>query len=244
MLRHLGYLGVTQSIDACTSRICRPHEATPERIRGMIRDNLRELSSILHFNAGRGIAFYRVSSGVIPFAAHPANPVAWWDEFGSELDRIGLFVRRSGLRLEMHPGHHSLLNSPSPETVALSILELGWHVRFLDALQVDASHKLVVRVGGSFGDKASSLGRFVSVVGGLPEGWKARMGNENDDARYGVGDSLRASEETGLPVVFDMAHHRANPGDDPRVARLIDRCFGTWRPDDGPPIVHLSSPST
>jgi UV DNA damage endonuclease len=243
MLRHLGYMAATQSIDACAGRTCRPGDATPDRLRALIRDNLRDLARILQFNAERGIGLYRVSSLVIPMAALPGSEVAWWDEFSGDLGRIGQFVRRSGLRLEMHPGLRCLLNAPSPETVALSILELGWHVRFLDALQLDASHKLVVRVGGMFGDKFLALDRFVSVINALPDAWKSRLVVENDEARYGLADVLEASERTGLPVAFGWLAHGANPGDDPDLARLLARCFDTWKPADGPPIVHLGSPA-
>ena len=243
MLRHLGYMAAPQSIDACTSRVCRYREATPDRVRGLIRDNLRDLCRILRFNAECGIAFYRVCSQIIPFGSDPGNTIAWWDEFAGELERIGLFVRDHGLRLEMHPGHHTLLNAPSPETVALSILELGWHVRFLDAIHVDASHKLVIRIGGTFGDKADSLNRFVSVIQSLPGSWRRRLAIENDEGRYGVFDVIEAAERTGLPAVLSWSLHRPNPRHHLEDSRLVGRCLETWKPEDGPAIVHLGSPS-
>jgi len=243
MLRHLGYQAATQSIDACASRICQPWEAVPERLRSLIRANFGDLARILEFNAEHGINLYRVSSLVVPYASQPGNKISWWDEFSADLGRIGRLARRAGLRLEMHPGHHCLLNAPSPETVALSILELGWHVRFFDALGLDTSHKLVVRVGATFGDKAAALGRFVSVVNGLPDAWKARLVVENDEARYGVADALEASGRTGLPVALGWLAHRRNPGGAAALAPLLARSFDTWRPADGPPIVHLGSPA-
>ncbi len=243
MLRHLGYAAATQTFDASTTRTCRPQDATPDLVRSLIGDNLRDLSRIVRFHDEQGIHLYRVSSQVIPFASHPGNAIAWWDEFAGDLEAIGRYLRLHGLRLTMHPGQHTLLNAPGPETVALSILELGWHVRLFDAMQADHTHKLVLRVGGTFGDKAGSLDRFVSVVAALPASWKARLAVENDDSRYRVDDVLEVSDRLGIPVVFDWVHHHANPGDNPDPARLIGLCFDTWKPNDGPPLVHFSSPS-
>jgi len=243
VLRHLGYMAATQTIDASTSRTCRPRDATADRVRSLTHANLRDLARIFRFQAEQGIHLYRIGSQVIPFAADPGNPVAWWDDFAAELETIGQFARRHVLRLTMHPGHHTLLNAPSPETMALSILELGWHVRFLDALQVDATNKLVLRIGGTFGDKAGALDRFVAVVNGLPAEWRRRLVVENDETQFTVRDTLEAATQAGIPAVFDRAHHRANPGDDPDLACLIGRCFETWTPADGAPIVHLSSPT-
>jgi len=238
VLRHLGYVASARSIDAHTSRSCQPCEASLPRLRTLTRDNLRDLARILAFNEDHGISFFQVDSRVIPFAAHPGNPLAWWDEFASLLDQIGQRVADRGMRVSMSPGRHILLNAPSPETVALSILELGWHIRFLDGMRIDASNKLVVQVGGEFGDKAASLERFAAVINGLPDDWKRRMAVKND-VRFHLADVLEVSSRTGLPVVCDWLHHRLNPIDGADVAMLLALAFATWKGHDGPPQVHL-----
>ncbi len=237
MLRHLGYGGTTHSIDACTTRFCRPEEATPERVRSLVRDNLVDLGRILRFNAERGIGFYRVSSRIIPFGSHPANALPWWDEFGAQLQGLGQAAMVDGIRLEMHPGHHSLLNAPSPETVALSILELGWHVRLFESMGLDFSHKLAVRIGGTFGRKRESLDRFVTVIDGLPDSWRSRLIIENDGTQFDLADVLEASARTGLPV----AYARQGASSAPDESRRVGACFASWKSGDGPPIVHLGS---
>ncbi len=242
MIRHLGYATATRSVVSEGGRPGRPGDASPERIRALIFENLKDLARVLRFNAEHGIALYRIASEIIPFGGHPGTTVAWWDEFSSELEQIGQFARRYGLRVEMHPGRRCLLNAISPETVALSILELGWHVKLLDGLQVDASNKLVVRIGGKFGDQTASIDRFVTAINGLPDAWKRRLVVENDDVGYGVREALEASERTGLPVVLDWPDHRVNPGVDRETPRLIGLCFETWKPADGAPIVHMSRP--
>lgn len=240
VLRHLGYVASPRSIDAHTSRSCQPSDANLFRLRTLTRDNLRDLSRILDFNEENGISFFQIDSRVIPFASHPGNPLAWWDEYASMLDQIGQFVVDRGMRISMGPGRHILLNAPAPETVALSILELGWHIRFLDGLQVDASHKLVVQVGGEFGDKAASLDRFAGVINGLPDEWKRRIAVKND-IRFHLAHILDVSHRTGLPVACDWLHHRLNPVEGTEPAMLLELAFATWGRCDGAPQIHVGS---
>ena len=133
------------------------------------------------------------------------------------------------------------MNSPSPETVALSILELAWHVHFFDAMGLDGSNKLAVAIGGTFGDKTAALDRFASVIRGLPESWRARLAIEPDGGRFDLADALEASSRTGLPVLLAARSggDPASPG--PSSGRALVRCFDTWQSSDGPPLVHLEA---
>ena len=71
---------------------------------------------------------------------------------GPATDALGALARRHDLRLSMHPGQYTLLSTPNPTILAASVRDLAWHARFLDALGLDASAKLVTHVGGAYGD--------------------------------------------------------------------------------------------
>jgi len=244
VLRHLGYVAAALTLDASTAQTCRLANATPARLRSLLASNLDNLERVLAFNADRGIRLYRISSDVVPFASHPVNRLRWWRSFGPQLHRIGAFVRRHRMRVSMHPGQFTVLNSVSPVVVRASVLELVWHARFLDALGTDAASKIVIHVGGMADGPDAAMERFVRVAGTLPQAVRRRLIVENDERLFTAEHVLSVSRATGLPVVFDWLHHRANPGSArtaAAAARVVAACFDTWRADDGIPKIHLSS---
>ncbi len=241
MLRQLGYVAIALSLDATTNRTCRLRNATPERLRELIAMNLEGLGTVLQFNLEHDISLYRISSMVIPFGSHPVNQLRWWEEFEQELSELGRFIRDHQMRVSMHPGQFTVLGSPREEVVTSAIEEIEWHVRFLDALGVDDSCKVIIHIGGAYGNKRAAIQRFIEVANTLPERQRARLVIENDERTYTAEEVLAISAQTGLPVVFDWLHHRANPGDATDEADLIARCFATCRERDGIPKMHLSS---
>ncbi len=243
MLRQLGYVAKSFTINAITGRTCRLANATPDKLRSVIAENLADLERIFQFNIDQGIGLFRLSSQVIPFASHPINTLAWWDEFAEPLERLKDLSTRHDLRITMHPGQYNVLSSPNEKVVTASIAELQTSARLLDAVHPDATGKMVLHIGGAYGDRPASLGRFETVANRLPEAVRRRLVIENDDTIYSTGEAISLSDSTGLPVVFDWFHHTLKPSDDPNHARLIARCFASWRPDDGIPKVHLSSQS-
>jgi UV DNA damage endonuclease len=148
------------------------------------------------------------------------------------------------MRVSMHPGQFTVLNSVNPAVVRASILELDWHARFLDALGTDETSKIVIHIGGMVDGPTAAMDRFVRVAGALPARIRRRLIVENDERSFTAEHVLAVSRAVGVPVVFDWLHHRANPGGaaSPAAARrIVAECFDTWRPADGVPKVHLSS---
>ncbi|MGH9374299.1 MAG: UV DNA damage repair endonuclease UvsE [Vicinamibacterales bacterium] len=240
MLRRLGYVATALSIDATTSRTCRLRNATPLRLRDLIDANLCALDDIIRFNERERIRLYRISSGLIPFGSHAVNTVRWWEEFADRFREIGRRIRAAGMRVSMHPGQYTLLNSPDPAITAASRADLDYHARVLDLLDVLPEGKLVLHVGGLYGNRPEAIERFIQQVKGLPEHVRRRLVVENDDRLFTTFDVLDVSERTGVPVVFDWLHYQANPGRGlPRD--LIAMCFSTWSAAHGFPKVHISS---
>lgn len=241
MLNHLGYVAMSLSIGSATNRTCRLKNATPERLRELIASNLDELERVLRFNAERGVHLYRVSSELIPFASHPINAIAWWDEYADRFDRMAAILREHKIRATMHPGQFTVLNSPTPKVVAGARDEIAWHCRLLDALGMDRSGKIVIHIGGAFGDKPAAKDRFVAEVETLPEPWRHRLVIENDEHVYSAEDVLELSHRTGLPMIYDNLHDKIHSGRDDGPARWLPEVFATWKAEDGPPKVHFSS---
>ncbi|MBN1891324.1 MAG: hypothetical protein JW780_00965 [Clostridiales bacterium] len=80
--------------------------------------------------------------------------------FDERFRRIGEKIRAGGMRISMHPGQYTVLNSHDRSVVSRAISNLEWHARFLDALGVSSEHKLILHVGGVYGDKLAAMKRF------------------------------------------------------------------------------------
>lgn len=242
MLRRLGYACICLSIEARSSKGTILRNATPERLRSLIEANLGGLRQMLEFNRERGILLFRISSDVVPFGGHPVNELRWWEEFATPLAQMGAFVRDNGLRVSMHPGQYTLLSSPEERITAAAVADLTWHARFLDAMGLNAEHKLVIHGGGIYGDKPAAIARWVERYHALSPAIRRRLVVENDERTYSADDVLELNRRTGTPVVLDTLHHMLKPGDPARpLGDLLPEVFRTWRAEDGPPKLHFSS---
>ncbi|MCX7607629.1 MAG: UV DNA damage repair endonuclease UvsE [Anaerolineales bacterium] len=236
----LGYPCVSLLLGRTTNHDCTLRTATPEHLRALIAQNLADLRAILEHNLSNGWLMFRIGSSIIPFASHPVNTLDWQSEFGQELAEIGQFARQHNMRLSFHPGQYTVLNTPDPAILERAKAEIAYSAAFLDALGMDLSCKIVVHLGGVYGDREAAQVRFVETVNGLGQASRRRLVIENDERLWSPADALWISERTGLPVVFDSLHYRANPGPGD-LETLLERIFATWGPEDGPPKVHFSS---
>lgn len=227
----IGYACVNMSIGATTNKTCRLDSCNDKRLRELIASNLAGMKTIIEWNIKKGIRLYRMSSVVIPFASHDVNKLAWWDEYRDNIVDIGKIIKSSGIRVSMHPGQYVNINSPNMEVVNSSIRELEYHAKFMDILGLDNTHRIILHIGGSYGDKNTSIKRFIDVYGTLSESIRSRLIIENDDKTYNVWDLLSVSSRTGIPVVFDVLHHQVNNSgreEDKDIRSIFEQCFSTW----------------
>ena len=241
MCMAIGYACVHIGSELTKLSTLRLANATPENIRRVIRTNLQALAAMMRYNADHEIKLFRISSDIIPLASHPAMQVDWRSEYRETLASIGGMIRRHEIRVSMHPGQYTVLNSPGDDVVQNAVADLRYHCAFLDALGCDAANKVIVHVGGVYGDKTQAIRRFIKNYALLDDCIKTRLAVENDDRSYTAGDVLSIAEQTGLPVVFDVFHHILNDtGGSLSVYDWIDRCGKTWGAKDGRQKIHYS----
>jgi UV DNA damage endonuclease len=240
-LIRIGYACINTTLPS-SNRTCRLKNATPQRILELASANVEALQPILEWNVTRGIELFRLSSDIIPFGSHSANTVPWWRLLKPQFERLGAFIGKNRLRVSMHPGQFTVLNSPRREVIENSIKELEYHTALLEALGVDYSHKIVIHLGGIYEDKSGSLQRFIETCRSLDRRIKARLVIENDERCYTIADALSASKAIGVPVVFDVFHHVWNPSLQQHSLRtIIERAAETWRKRDGRVKIHYSN---
>ena len=235
----IGYPCICLSLPCRASSTFRLRSYSAARLKETVAANLDCLRRILEFNAARGILHFRITSDLVPFASHPVCRARWRDGFREEFAAIGSFIRKAGFRISMHPDQFTLINSPDPGIVERSFRELEYHADVLDLLGLSSSAKIQIHVGGVYGERDKAIDRFASAYGRLPKKIRRRLTVENDDRLFPLRDCLRVHELTGVPVVFDVLHHRIlNRGESAREG--LCAAAKTWGKPDGIPIVDYS----
>jgi UV DNA damage endonuclease len=236
----VGYSCINRSIGCTSSRTFRLASYSEKRLVEMVTQNLDCLDQVLRWNAEHGIGFFRITSDLVPFASHPVCRCDWAGRFGDRFRALGRFIQRHRMRVSMHPDQFVLINALDPDIVASSTRELEYHARVLDLMELPASAKVQIHIGGVYGDKPASLRRFVAQCRRLPKSIGRRLVVENDDRSYTVSDCLEVNRLTGVPVLFDVLHHQVNSSGE-AVRDALGMCAATWRRADGPPMVDYSS---
>ena len=210
--------------------------------------SLEYLDRVFDYLARVDIRMYRISSGVVPYGTHPDMPQFDYrrqiDACAGTLAALGARAREAGLRLSTHPGQYTVINGPDPELVRKSSLDLEQDALLLDALGAGPEAVVVVHTGGVYGERAAAMDRWSRAYEALSDRARRRLVLEHDETSYHLGHVLELHRRTGVPVVFDLHHHRCLPAPglrDPGEA-LAAAC-ATWPPGVRPKA-HLSSPRT
>lgn len=235
----VGYACTPISIPYKTSRSFILKNFNEDIFNECVGNNLKDLMGILQWNSQNGIHMFRISSDIIPFASHSINNIKWWRTFKEELVECGKFIKANDIRVSMHPGQYTVLNSLREEVVQKSIADLEYHCRLLDTMEVDYINKIVLHVGGVYGDKLSAMEIFKSNFGKLSDSLKKRLVIENDDKSYTIEEVLGICGALGIPAVFDNLHHKLNPCP-LEWEEIISRVKSTWKTGDGPIKLHYS----
>ncbi len=76
----------------------------------------------------------------------------------------------------------------------------------LDRLHLDATHKIILHIGGKYGDAAAALARFASVIAISLRGHPPLV-LENDGGIYTIAEVLDLCGRIGAPAVYDNLHN-------------------------------------
>jgi UV DNA damage endonuclease len=210
------------------------------RLAELCLGNAEALLASLQFCADHGIGSFRINSQILPVKTHPTAGYEIDELPGSEgiITRFrdcGAFARARDLRLSFHPDQFVVLNSPNPKTLAHSLAELDYQAEVANWVGADTIN---IHGGGAYGDKPSALHMLRTNIERLPEPVRSRLTLENDDKVYTPSDLLPICTATGVPLVYDVHHHRCLP-DGLSVAEATQRTRKTWKAE---PLFHLSSP--
>jgi UV DNA damage endonuclease len=236
----IGYPCINLSLDCRSSSTFRLKNYSEKRLIEVIEKNLNCLERILRFNVSHNIFFFRITSDLVPFGSHPVMEFNWQKHFSSKFNQIGDYIDKNKMRISMHPGQYTVLNSKKEHVYQNSIKELEYHSDILELMNLKSDAKIITHVGGIYGNKTESIARFVKRYNELSDKIRRRYVIENDDKSYNINDCLLISHDTGIPVIFDNYHHKCNPTQKSFIEEF-DKVKNTWNHADGLPIVHFSS---
>lgn len=236
----IGYACMNLDTLPSSFRTCRLKNLTEDLHRELVEHNLGVLEAMIDYNILHEAQLYRVSSSLIPFASSEAVRLDWKREFEQRLSQIGAKIRSGKMRISVHPGQYTVINSPRKEVVEASFRELEYHADILEALEADASGKMVLHIGGSYQDRELSIRRFAENYEQLSDRVKARLVIENDDRIFNLQELLRISSMTGAPVIYDNLHHLTLPSmEGCSEPELLEKVIRTWE-GKGRPKLHYS----
>lgn len=211
-----------------------------QRLADVAGANVAALKAALVYCRDNGIGAFRINSQILPLKTHPGvgydiTDLPNHEKIVADFEACGRFSRRHDIRTSFHPDQFIVLSSPRPDVVQRSIADLAYQAEVAEWVNADVIN---IHAGGAYGDKAAALSRLEAVVDRLPPAIRSRLTLENDDRTYMPRDLLPLCERTGIPLVYDVHHHRCRP-DGLRVADVTARALATW---DREPLFHLSSP--
>jgi UV DNA damage endonuclease len=147
----IGYPCLNRTIGCKADRTFRLKSYTEARLIETVQNNLDCLFRILKFNVEHNILFFRITSDLVPFASHPVCRFDWSSYFQDHLRNLGAFITSHRIRISMHPGQYTVLNTQREPILENSIRELEYHTQVLDSMNLDTSAKMQLHIGGVYG---------------------------------------------------------------------------------------------
>ncbi|MGE4284432.1 MAG: UV DNA damage repair endonuclease UvsE [Clostridia bacterium] len=252
MIIRLGYVAMTlnlkdsspsKTVTVTTYNKIDSDEGKRIRLAKITRTNLENTLRILRYNLAHEIEVYRFTSKLVPLATY--TPVVDWNyqlDFAEEFKQIGDFVKENNFRISAHPDHFTLINSPEPKVFQDSLRDLDYHYKVYHTMGLeDRKYKLILHVGGMYGNKESSVQRFMNNYKKLPSYLHDKLIIENDDKTYTANDVLAICTQLKVPMVFDVHHYQCN-NEGEKIIDVLPSIFDTWNDEYFNPKIHFSSP--
>jgi UV DNA damage endonuclease len=217
-----------------------PRREQLARLAALGTANAASLLAALKFCAANGIQSFRIISPILPAKTHPTvgyrvEELPGAAELVAQFRRCGDFARAQEIRTGFHPDQFVVLNSPDANIVDRSIADIESQAEIAEWTNADTVN---IHGGGGYGDKPAALERFRCNLDRLSPRARTRLTVENDDKTFTPADLLPLCRATGLPLVYDVHHHRCCP-DSLSVAEATAAARATWNRE---PLFHISSP--
>jgi UV DNA damage endonuclease len=227
------------------SRSCIRKTFTVEHAKKLASQNTRDIATMIEWNEQHDIRCFRLSSDMFPHMTDTETEKYTIDFARDSLAYAGELAKTYGHRILMHPGQYNQVGSKTRSVFEKTIEDLTHHANILDAMGIDQNGVLIVHGGGTYGDKSTTIRRWMDQFDELPQNVKNRLVIENCERQYSTRDCLYISEELGIPVVFDFHHYKCyqkiHPDHDQEsIQDLLPQVVETWTKQGKRPLMHIS----
>jgi UV DNA damage endonuclease len=210
------------------------------RISNICLANAKSLMDALIFCHQNNIGDFRINSQILPLKTHPQvgydiMDLPEGDAIIKKFKACGTFSRKHHIRTTFHPDQFIVLSSLRPDVVKRSIADLEYQAQVSQWVNADVIN---IHAGGVYNDKPSALNRLRKNIDRLSDSVRKRLTLENDDRSYTPEDLFPVCKELGIPLVYDIHHHRCLE-DRFNIKQATDLSVETW---DREPLFHISSP--
>jgi len=217
-----------------------PRRRQLQRLAGLCAANAVALLEALQYCSAHGIGSFRILSPILPVKTHPdvgyrVEDLPGADKLVAAFRRCGEFAHGHRIRTGFHPDQFVVLNSPDGGIVSRAVADIESQAQIAEWTNADTIN---IHGGGSYGDKAVALERFRRNLDRLSYRARSRLTVENDDTTFTPADLLPTCRTEGVPLVYDVHHHRCLP-DALTVEQATGAARATW---DREPLFHISSP--
>jgi UV DNA damage endonuclease len=204
-------------------------------------DNAAALAAAVEQCAALGIGAFRINSQILPLGTHPVSRYTLEaldrkGEIRAAFERAGALARARDVRLSFHPDQFVVINSERAAVVRSSVEELEFQAVTAELI---GAGTLVFHGGSTAGGVPAALERLERGLDLLSERARSRAALENDDHRFAPADLLPLCRRAGVPLVYDVHHHRCH-GDGLLVDEATELAAATW--GEREPWAHISSP--
>lgn len=205
--------------------------------------NLQNLLSGLAWIVPNDIKAFRVLSPLFPRYTHPdvgytITDLPDTDRLYDLCAQIKAYIEQHEIRLSLHPDQFNVLSSPHRNVIEKTIEELEYQGLLAELIGAEVIN---IHGGGAYGDKSTALARLKTNFLRLSRRVRLRLTLENDDITYSPADLLPVCKELGIPLVYDVHHHRCLI-DELSIESATERCVDSWDIRRQEPYFHLSSP--
>lgn len=180
-----------------------------QRATCLASQNLANLCELLEWNANHKIQVFRLSSEMFPRITDTQIDLSERlkiSDFKQQLEQAGCVAKTTQQRITMHPGQYNQVGAKTRDVFDQTCLDLEIHSEILDTMGMDDNAILTVHGGGLYGDKESTIRRWIEQFSDLSPTVKRRLAIENCERAYNIEDCLYISHECKIPVIFDSHH--------------------------------------
>lgn len=204
------------------------HKGGIKLLMNLFDKNLDDLLLILKWNLEHEILFYRIGSNIAPHITNPLlmsenkrqNPeklLYSLEPFAQKLKKIGDFAIKHKMRLTMHPDPFYSIGALDKNMLREARRNLYFHALFMEKMGLDKNSVIILHGGGIYGNKFTTMQRWVKKFNKLSQNIKERISIENDEKIFSIFDIMILSKSVEkfegsakiykIPIVFDIFHY-------------------------------------